>query len=245
MGRGGIPMLLLAFQLFQAFSSSNGFLPVTFGAVGINVLAFIQPRIGHFRWPKVQEVCVSTDAVWFDSDWKRLVLAAFFHLDEWHIYYNMASFVWKGISLEKDLGSGYFFSLLAIFVVLTNVVYCALQYVAVLFFHDYSYLYSCAAGFSAVIFAVKVVTTYKLPSGTSYVMGMLPVPSRLAVWAELLVISILIPNASFVGHLAGILVGMAYVMGPLQSLVDYINGQFSNAVWYYYIIFSTQVGIVG
>ena len=223
-------MMFLGFQLLQAFTSSNQFLPVTFGAVGVNILAFVQPRIGHYRWPRVREVCVSTDAALFGGDWKRLVMASFFHLDEWHIYYNMASFVWKGMSLEKDMGSGYFCSLLAAFVLLTNLVYCALQYIATLIFHDYSYLDQCAAGFSGVIFAVKVVTTYRLPPGMSYIMGYLPVPSRLAVWAELLVISILIPNASFVGHLAGILVGMAYVMGPLKAIIDSLNG------WHYSLL---------
>lgn len=220
--RGGIPMFLLGFQLLQAFTNSNQFLPVTFGAVAINILAFVQPHIGrfHFHWPLVREVCVSTDAALFDGEWKRLVLASFFHLDEWHIYYNMASFVWKGLSLEKDMGSGYFCSLLAVFVLLTNLVYCGLQYAATLVFHDYSHLYQCAAGFSGVIFAVKVVTTYRLPPGMSLIMGILPVPSRLAVWAELIVISILVPNASFVGHLAGILVGMAYVMGPLKMMME-------------------------
>lgn len=225
LGGGGFPMFLLGFQLLQALTNSNQFLPVTFGTIAINILAFVQPWIGRFQWPRVREVCVSTDAALFDGDWKRLVLASFFHLDEWHIYYNMASFMWKGLSLEKDMGSGYFCSLLAVFVVLTNLVYCALHYTATLVFHDYSYLYQCAAGFSGVIFAVKVVTTYRLPPGMSYIMGVIPVPSRLAVWAELIVISVLIPNASFVGHLAGILVGMAYVLGPLKIMMDSLNGQ--------------------
>ncbi len=35
-----------------------------------------------------------------------------------------------------------------------------------------------------------------------------------------MVIQLLVPNASFVGHLAGILVGLAYVYGPLRWLVN-------------------------
>ena len=34
--------------------------------------------------------------------WSRLLLSPFFHLDDWHIYYNMASFLWKGISLSRE-----------------------------------------------------------------------------------------------------------------------------------------------
>ena len=50
-----------------------------------------------------------------------------------------------------------------------------------------------------VIFALKVITTYMLPSGMHYVMGMFPVPSWFAVWAELGIIQLLVPNASFLG----------------------------------------------
>ena len=53
---------------------------------------------------------------------------------------------------------------------------------------------------TGVIFALKVLTTHLLPPGVQYVMGYIPVPSRLAVWAELALIQILVPNASFTGE---------------------------------------------
>src|SRR5689334_12289551 len=46
-------------------------------------------------------------------------------------------------------------------------------------------------------------------------MGMIPVPSRHVYWAELLLISIISPNASFLGHLSGILAGLL-CMAPLH-----------------------------
>ena len=58
------------------------------------------------------------------------------------------------------------------------------------------------AHYLGVIFALKVITTHMLPSGVHYVMGMFPVPSRYAVWAELGIIQLLIPNASFLGTYA-------------------------------------------
>ena len=53
-----------------------------------------------------------------------------------------------------------------------------------------------------VIFALKVITTHMLPAGMHYVMGVFPVPSRYAVWAELGIIQFLVPNASFLGMYA-------------------------------------------
>ena len=70
-------------------------------------------------------------------------------------------------------------------------------------FRDPSYLDQCAVGFSSVIFALKV-----LVNSDSFA-SMLD----LSVWSELLIIQLLVPNASFIGHLAGILAGIAYVWG--------------------------------
>lgn len=82
------------------------------------------------------------------------------------------------------------------------------------------YYTDCAVGFSGVIFALKVLTTYDLPRGhMTSVMGLFTVPTRLACWVELVITSLLFPNVSFVGHLAGILVGLLYVKGPLHDLM--------------------------
>lgn len=53
-----------------------------------------------------------------------------------------------------------------------------------------------------VIFALKVLTTHyeRNPYTSVYRFSM---PSKYAVWAELLIIHFLVPNASFIGHLAG------------------------------------------
>lgn len=78
--------------------------------------------------------------------------------------------------------------------------------------------------FIGVIFALKVLTTHYWPNpGGVNVGGFLNVSSKYAVWAELVYIQLLTPNASFVGHLAGILVGIAYVKGPLSFLIDAVE----------------------
>ena len=54
-------------------------------------------------------------------------------------------------------------------------------------------MWQSAAGFSEVIFALKVVTTYGMPRRTVYTPGVIPVLSRHAVWAELILISVILP----------------------------------------------------
>jgi len=53
--------------------------------------------------------------------------------------------------------------------------------------------------FTGVLFALKVITNYMDPPGIQYVMGIFPVPTKLVCWAELVLIHIMVPNASFVG----------------------------------------------
>ena len=186
----------LFFRLTQFFSGFNRIPAVTLSFVAINVAVYID----------------------------RLLFAALYQLDEFHLYYNMASFVWKGISLEGRMGSSKFLYILAVFTVSTNVVLVGLDLALANITGNFYHIHTRAAGFSGVILALKVLTTYNLPSGVSMVMGVFPVPMRWACWTELVLIQLLFPNASFTGHLAGILVGLMYVKGPLKYIMDTVSG---------------------
>lgn len=223
MGRTeGLGLMLLLHQLYRVGFSRIP--PVTLATVAANVLIYLRvlnPYIKAFiRSPSIQKVCVSSAHVWYKGDWPRLLLAAWFHLDEWHLYYNMVSFVSKGISLERTLGTPYFAYLLLVFSALTNGLLVVLNIGLAELLEDYSYIGSCAAGFSGVIFALKVLTTYYTPVENQRIMGLFTVPSRWACWVELVLIQLIVPRASFTGHLAGILIGLAYVKGPLKLLMD-------------------------
>ncbi len=166
------------------------------------------------------QACISVQKVWFQKEWRRILYAPFFHASDFHLYYNMASFIWKGISLEKHFGSGYFLYLISVFSVATNLVYLGINFALAEFLDQWSAMQSCAVGFSGVLFALKVVSTHIQPPGMTRVLGFIPVPMRLACWVELVLISVLFPNVSFVGHLSGILVGLAWVYGPLRMAMD-------------------------
>ena len=70
-------------------------------------------------------------------------------------------------------------------------------------------------GFSGVIFALKI-----LVGGSDGDFGLFYVPRSMSIWAELLIIQILVPNSSFVGHVAGILAGLTVtkIISPFFSL---------------------------
>lgn len=86
-------------------------------------------------------------AYWF-KEWRRLLLSPFHHVDDFHLYFNMASFLWKGIKLERRFGGAWFLYLLSVFSLLTGVIYLALEMVLTNLLQDNSYSMECAVGFS-------------------------------------------------------------------------------------------------
>ncbi len=240
-GAGNFGLLLLGMQVFkfiQYLSSRDEFVPTTLVVMALNVLMFIRPDLHGlhrslrlFNWPSTQSSCISVHTVWYQGQWERVVLAPFVHGDSWHLYYNMASFMWKSRTLERHFGTSYYAYLTTVFTVLCSLTYLLLNFAIAETFDSLSYVKSCAVGFSGVIFAMKVVTTHLEPPGMAGVFG-IPVPKRIAVWGELIVISILFPRASFTGHLAGILVGLVFVSGPLKQIMDIpfdlVSSQFSE-----------------
>lgn len=150
-GRGRAPGLALYLLLGQmAQVGFDKIPPVTLTLIAGQVAVFLQ--LFDVRWIRndISSICISALQVWYRDDWKRLLLATFFHADEWHLYFNMISLLWKGIKLEKKFGSIYFLFLVAVFSVLVNVILVALSIGADRLTHDHSYITQCAVGFSGM-----------------------------------------------------------------------------------------------
>lgn len=94
------------------------------------------------------QACVSVQQAYWLKDWRRLLLSPLHHADDWHLYFNMASFLMKGIRLERRLGGTWFLYLLSVFSLLTGLVYLALEATLTELMQDQSYSMECAVGFS-------------------------------------------------------------------------------------------------
>ncbi|XP_067221419.1 rhomboid-related protein 4 isoform X3 [Chanodichthys erythropterus] len=208
-------LLLLASQVFQL--GIDNIPPVTLATLGLNVYLFLFPV------KPLLQTCLSVREAYWYRDWSRLLLSPFHHVDDMHLYFNMASLLWKGIKLEKKLGGAWFAYLLSVFSLLTGLVYLLLETGLTKMTEDSSYSLQCAVGFSGVLFGLKVVNNHYHPGGSTYVMG-LPIANRYACWVELVLIHIMNPGTSFVGHLAGILVGLLYTNGPLKRVMKTCAG---------------------
>ncbi|XP_077578241.1 rhomboid-related protein 4 [Stigmatopora nigra] len=209
-------LLLLFSQLYQV--GFDNIPPVTLATLGLNAYLFLFPAV------PLMKACVSVHRAYDWGEWRRLLLSPFHHADDMHLYFNMASFLMKGIRLERRLGSTWFAYALAVFSLLTGAIYLALEAGLTHLTEDQSYSAACAVGFSGVIFALKVLNNHYHPGGVTYVMGF-PVSNRYASWVELILIHITSPGTSFVGHLAGILVGLLYTVGPLKKVMKMCAGR--------------------
>ncbi len=68
-----------------------------------------------------------------------------------------------------------------------------------------------SVGFSGVLFAMAVEESSLSGSPTRSLFGIVTVPTKYYPWAMLVAMQFLMPNVSFVGHLAGLLCGFLHV----------------------------------
>ncbi|CAN7112208.1 unnamed protein product [Brassica rapa subsp. narinosa] len=122
----------------------------------------------------------------------------------------MMSLLWKGIKLETSMGSTQFASMVVTLLGMSQGVTLLLaKSLHVLFDYRRAYYHEYSVGFSGVLFALKVVLNAQAEDYTS-VYGVL-VPTKYAAWAELVLVQMFVPRASFLGHLGGILAGILYM----------------------------------
>ncbi|GIL85392.1 hypothetical protein Vretimale_10660 [Volvox reticuliferus] len=79
-------------------------------------------------------------------------------------------------------------------------------------------MYHGAMGFSGIIFGLVVWESALSPVPFRSIFGLFQVPIAWYPWALLLFCQLLVPEASFVGHLAGLMVGQLWVWGLLRPL---------------------------
>lgn len=214
-GRGGVSpaIVMLLMRIYQQWEALPIKPPVTFGLVGILVAAHLAPEL---TLPyRVEAICLSSRRVltaWragrFDEVWRRLALSSLSHVDDIHLYYNVGSLLVKGATLEGRLGSETFAILTLYALAAASVVYVIVAALLESWIET-----GCAVGFSAVLFAFKVVVNYDEHAPGSRaranVWGV-QVAARHAHWLELVLASYVNPRSSFVGHGAGIVAGILW-----------------------------------
>mmetsp|Transcript_9287 Transcript_9287/g.15075 ORF Transcript_9287/g.15075 Transcript_9287/m.15075 type:complete len:256 (+) Transcript_9287:3-770(+) len=206
--RGGIDptLMLLLMKLFAQVQQMPYKPPATLFIMGVNIAVHLNDTLIPFS---ISSVCLHPAQILFGWDLKRLVLSAFVHADDYHLYYNMSSLLWKGAQLEQTNGTEEFLKMSAFLLLGSHVIYVLVAWILSMLGVFSATMQTCAVGYSAVLFGYKMVLNYNSPSLSSFY-GMM-VPLKYMCWVELVLISIITPNASFLGHLCGILAGLCYL----------------------------------
>lgn len=224
-GHAGFASMFLAVRLAQEYVP-----PVTTGLVAVNALVYFNPAIGvgiDFGW--AQDACLNGPAIIENLQLLRIWTSALFHLSEMHLYYNMTSLVLKGRLLEDKLGGERFAGTVIMLATLQGLVYIAVVWVLMVAFDEPAPYHQCAAGFSGVLFALKVLvhkmglTDHNAP--VWFLAFELHVSSKWVYWVELVAIQLIVPHVSFVGHLSGILAGLLFWHGAdvAATAAEFIN----------------------
>jgi len=209
-------MMMMFLRLAQKVNELPVKPPVTIGLMGLMAMLHFNPGAGfggQISRFGVQDVCVSPYEVFVRADVSRIVLAALYHADDYHLYYNLSSFLAKGVALEMRLGSPLMAAMTGFLLVCSHLIYLVLA-VAM---DDFM---TCVVGFSAVLFALKVIVTYDLqdPNADAFFYG-IRLPSKHIVWAEILFIHLVVPRSSLLGHISGALAGFGFL--ALRKVAPY------------------------
>ncbi|KAJ0390523.1 hypothetical protein P43SY_011001 [Pythium insidiosum] len=190
--------------------------PFTLGLMGIMCGLHYQKLLTPWHFDRFSlSVTLCPDRILYRWELSRLVMSALLHGDDMHLYHNMISFLWKGYHLEHRFGPLRFATIIAILLLLSHGCIVIVSYALSKFAHMHGPLHQCSIGFSAVLFALKVLLNYGSPAITS-VYG-IQVPTKYAAWLELLVIHFTVPRASFLGHMCGILAGYIFVATRMDN----------------------------
>ena len=169
--------------------------------------------------PPISDYALNPSRILRRWQFYRLVTGALFHANMMHILMNTTSTMAIGGMLERRIGTLMTIFTIAWGTILTSSTYVLVSWLMYVVFGDEGLMLRNCVGFSGVIFQLSVLESNLGPEDrTRSVFGMVEVSSRAYPWALLLALQFIMPQASFLGHLAGILIGTMQCRGVLDAL---------------------------
>ena len=152
---------------------------------------------------------ISAGHIIYMNQWYRLITSPFFHGGLFHIGMNMMSYLAIGRWLEVKTGTLKCCYILMWSILLSNFLYVIICYLIACITSDYSWLFYQSIGFSGVLFTIAVIeTTINSEINPTRTIFCFQVPTIYYPYVLLILLQVIMPNISFIGHLSGILVGL-------------------------------------
>lgn len=148
----------------------------------------------------------------------RIFTGPFFHGGLLHILFNIVAWMFIGKDYEKAVGTlPAAYSVFILLIPLIASLHCCAAYLIDALAETHA-RNQCTIGISGVLFALLVVNIEASAVPSISVFGLFSLPSRWYPWLLALVLQLLSPNLSFLGHLSGIALGYAISFGYLHRL---------------------------
>jgi len=166
-----------------------------------------------------EDVATSFRKVVLERQFYRVITATFTHLNLLHLVFNMASLYSIG-AVETARGSYWYLQYTVLLIWTSEAVWMGITYLLLRFGRSAAMADSSAVGYSGVLFGWMTLVSIVQPGMGISFMGF-SVPMAIAPWVSLVITQIIMPQASFMGHLSGIIAGYAAGWGLFAWLTDY------------------------
>ncbi|GJP74975.1 hypothetical protein CLOP_g5477 [Closterium sp. NIES-67] len=147
----------------------------------------------------------------------RALTSIVFHKGLLHIALNLSTLLPLAAPLERHLGSLRLLHALLLFALLNAAIHSLLAFFPGVLLGWWRWWGGeCCIGFSGVLFALIVLDLHVGGGSHRSIFGFFTVSTAWYPWVLLVLFQLLLPSASLLGHLSGVLSGLAYVRGSLS-----------------------------
>eukprot|EP01112_Ceratiomyxa_fruticulosa_P019733 TRINITY_DN6525_c0_g1_i1.p1 TRINITY_DN6525_c0_g1~~TRINITY_DN6525_c0_g1_i1.p1 ORF type:complete len:256 (-),score=25.74 TRINITY_DN6525_c0_g1_i1:251-1018(-) len=207
--------------------------PLTAASIGVCVGFFLY--ILHYRLPP-ESICFSYEKVLVQKEAWRIFTSSFGHFTLPHLLLNMLS-LWSCRYLEIMYGSIVFLKYCFLLLVLSMVTIIVVYHALIFMFRKENYFSSLSVGYSCVVFGLM---TIQACLQNQVVLAGFSIPPFLFPFVPLVLTSLIVPNASFIGHLSGIIVGLGIAFGYFDWFNNYLF--FGTLSWVFiFLIYNIKV----
>ena len=189
--------------------------PVTVFVISLCCILFLFQNA--LSWP-LHNLTLCPRLVLRNHEFYRVFTSALFHGSVMHIGMNMISAGALLPTVENKLGSLRLSLTICLSILLTSTIYIAIAVLLVLLGYP-GLMNQHSVGFSGVLFHISVIECNLGLHQSRSIFGLVTVPSFAYPWILLIILQFIVPNLSFTGHLAGILLGSAQVHGFLNGIM--------------------------
>ncbi|CAE7941252.1 RBL15, partial [Symbiodinium sp. KB8] len=187
--------------------------------LGTFLLQFFLPDVAS-----TGEFAITPGFIVFYFQWYRLISSAFFHGGLLHIGFNMMTLYALGTSLERQLGSLHMFVTSWIILLTSGFMYTAACMLLWAVTGAQGWLLYSAVGYSGVLFGMAVQESALSFLPTRSVFGCFNVPTKWYPWVLMVVLQLVMPNISLLGHLCGAVAGFLHIHGYLSWVTPSLDG---------------------